>query len=41
VPVRHIDVILEIYPEEDHSGTVLASIPDSTPFLAALFAEGR
>lgn len=35
------DVTLKIYPEEDHSGTVLASIPDSTSFLAALFAEGR
>jgi hypothetical protein len=34
------DVILKIYPEEDHSGTVLASMPDSTPFLAALFAGG-
>lgn len=25
---------LKVYPEEDHSGTVLASLPDSTPFLA-------
>lgn len=32
------DVILKVYPDEDHSGTVLASIPDSTPFLAAAFA---
>ncbi|WP_090515721.1 prolyl oligopeptidase family serine peptidase [Mycolicibacterium neworleansense] len=31
------DVTLKIYPDEDHSGTVLASIPDSTPFLAAVF----
>ncbi|OMC03326.1 lipase [Mycobacterium sp. NS-7484] len=31
------DVTLKVYPEEDHSGTVLASIPDSTPFLAAVF----
>nr|WP_194946075.1 prolyl oligopeptidase family serine peptidase [Mycolicibacterium malmesburyense]CRL75226.1 secretory lipase [Mycolicibacterium malmesburyense] len=28
------DVTLEVYPDEDHSGTVLASLPDSTPFLA-------
>ncbi|MCV7227949.1 alpha/beta hydrolase family protein [Mycolicibacterium komossense] len=34
------DVVLKIYPDEDHSGTVLASLPDSTPFLASLFAEG-
>ncbi len=32
------DVVLKIYPDEDHSGTVLASLPDSTPFLAGLFA---
>lgn len=31
------DVTLKIYPDEDHSGTVLASIPDSTPFLRAQF----
>lgn len=31
------NVTLKIYPDEDHSGTVLASLPDSTPFLAALF----
>ncbi|WKG06512.1 S9 family peptidase [Mycolicibacterium sp. HK-90] len=31
------DVTLKVYPDEDHSGTVLASIPDSTPFLAAVF----
>lgn len=31
------DVTLKVYPDEDHSGTVLASVPDSTPFLAALF----
>lgn len=35
------DVTLKIYPEDDHSGTVLASVPDSTPFLAALFADGQ
>lgn len=34
------DVTLKVYPGEDHSGTVLASIPDSTPFLAAAFAGG-
>ena len=32
------DVTLRIYPEEDHSGTVLASLPDSTPFLRQVFA---
>jgi Prolyl oligopeptidase family/Secretory lipase len=32
------DVTLKVYPDEDHSGTVLASVPDSTPFLAAAFA---
>nr|WP_234706080.1 prolyl oligopeptidase family serine peptidase [Mycolicibacterium setense] len=32
------DVTLKVYPDEDHSGTVLASLPDSTPFLAAAFA---
>ncbi|WP_163751815.1 alpha/beta hydrolase family protein [Mycolicibacterium helvum] len=31
------DVILKIYPEEDHSGTVLASLADSTPFVHQLF----
>ena len=31
------DVTLKIYPEEDHSGTVLASMPDTTPFLQRLF----
>lgn len=35
------DVVLKIYPDEDHSGTVLASLPDSTPFLATLFAVAR
>ncbi|KAA0103491.1 S9 family peptidase [Mycolicibacterium sp. P1-5] len=33
------NVTLRIYPEEDHSGTVLASLPDSTPFLKSAFAE--
>ena len=32
------DVTLRIYPEEDHSGTVLASLPDSTPFLRQAFS---
>ncbi|MEZ0341377.1 alpha/beta hydrolase family protein [Mycobacterium sp. pV006] len=27
-------VTLKVYPDQDHSGTVLASLPDSTPFLA-------
>lgn len=31
------NVILKIYPEEDHSGTVLASLADSTPFVHQLF----
>jgi acetyl esterase/lipase len=31
-------VQLHVYPDQDHSGTVLASMPDSTPFLAGLFA---
>lgn len=29
-------VELHVYPDEDHSGTVLASIPDSTPFVARI-----
>lgn len=29
-------VELHVYPTKDHSGTVLASIPDSTPFLARI-----
>lgn len=32
------DVTLHVYPEEDHSGTVLASLADSTPFLRKAFA---
>lgn len=31
-------VELHIYPDEDHSGTVLASIPDSTAFLQRVMA---
>ncbi|MDZ4266713.1 MAG: prolyl oligopeptidase family serine peptidase [Mycobacterium sp.] len=31
------DVELKVYPDEDHGGTVLASLPDSTPFLAQQF----
>ena len=31
------DVELKVYPDEDHGGTVLASLPDSTPFLARQF----
>lgn len=33
------DVELRIYPDEDHSGTVLASLPDSTPFLQRVFSD--
>lgn len=32
------DVELRVYPDEDHSGTVLASTADSTPFLQRMFA---
>lgn len=32
------DVDLRVYPDEDHSGTVLASMADSTPFLQRMFA---
>lgn len=32
------DVTLKIYPEDDHSSTVLTSMADSTPFLQAQFA---
>lgn len=32
------NVTLRVYPEEDHSGTVLASLPDSTPFLREAFS---
>ncbi|OAN36094.1 lipase [Mycolicibacterium iranicum] len=31
------NVTLRVYPEEDHSGTVLASLADSTPFLREVF----
>lgn len=34
------DVTLKVYPDQDHSGTVLASVPDSTPFLATAFGRG-
>ena len=34
--VRQV-VELKVYPDEDHGGTVLASLPDSTPFLARQF----
>jgi hypothetical protein len=34
------DVTLRVYPDEDHSGTVLASLPDSTPFLQTALAGG-
>lgn len=32
------DVTLHVYPEDDHSSTVLTSMADSTPFLQAQFA---
>lgn len=32
------DVTLKVYPDADHSGTVLASIPDSTEFLTRAFS---
>ncbi|MEH3140283.1 MAG: prolyl oligopeptidase family serine peptidase [Mycobacterium kyogaense] len=33
------DVTLRVYPEDDHSGTVLASMADSTPFLRDAFGR--
>lgn len=36
---NHQDVELHIYPDQDHSGTVLASVPDSTRFLQRVMAE--
>lgn len=32
------NVELRVYPDQDHSGTVLASMVDSTPFLQRMFA---
>lgn len=32
-------VQLKVYPDQDHSGTVLASVADSTPFLQRQFAD--
>ena len=29
-------VELHVYPDKDHSGTVLASLKDSTPFVARI-----
>ncbi|MGE2712576.1 lipase family protein [Mycolicibacterium litorale] len=34
------DVTLRVYEDQDHSGTVLASLPDSTPFLRTALAGG-
>jgi hypothetical protein len=34
------DVELRVYPDEDHTGTVLASLVDSTPFLQRVFNIG-
>ena len=31
------NVVLKVYPNDDHSSTVLASLADSTPFVAGLF----
>ncbi len=33
------DVTLEVYPDDDHSSAVLASMADSTPWLRAVFAD--
>jgi hypothetical protein len=32
------DATLRVYPDQDHSGTVLASLPDSTPFVRTALA---
>lgn len=32
------DVVFHLYPEQDHSGTVMTSLPDSTPFVRAVLA---
>lgn len=32
-------VVLKVYPDDDHSSAVLASMADSTPFLAQQFAQ--
>lgn len=37
---NHQDVTLRVYPDQDHSGTVLASLPDSTPFLQTALGGG-
>lgn len=36
---NHQDVELHIYPDQDHSGTVTASMPDSTRFLHRIMTE--
>lgn len=36
---NHQNVELRVYPDQDHGGTVLAALPDSTPFLKAVFAQ--
>ncbi|MEB3030445.1 alpha/beta hydrolase family protein [[Mycobacterium] nativiensis] len=36
---NHQNVELHIYPDQDHSGTVLASMPDSTRFLQRIMTE--
>lgn len=36
---NHQDVELHLYPDQDHSGTVIASMPDSTRFLQRVMTE--
>lgn len=36
---HHQDVELHLYPDQDHSGTVIASMPDSTRFLHRVMTE--
>ncbi len=33
------DVVLHTYPDDDHGGAVLASLPDSTPFLTKMLSR--
>lgn len=35
------DVVFHLYPAQDHSGTVMTSLPDSTPFVRAVLAGER
>ncbi len=36
---NHQDVELHLYPDQDHSGTVIASMPDSTRFLQRVMTQ--